>query len=282
MEGAHRKSIIEKLHHGMDPWLYATSTNTNTFSRAIAVAQKGQRTVHKITVAGVTAYRKWDARGRGRCYMDGARDKIASDLGQLLGANVPATLLWSHRGDSGCVQKEPPNFFGQSLQLFRQAIEADPEGGEAMLAKLARSYDPMSMFLDIWTGNTDRFENEGNTLLCENSNSCLVWIIDFNCSLGHKERPWSEFYGSNHGFDAERPPVPYVIAKRPEWRERIAVELDKLQNRVESVDAKVIDEICERSFDFYRSLGCRETTSHIAELLKKRQVMIKGWAVDLL
>jgi hypothetical protein len=198
-----------------------------------------------------------------------------------LGVSVPPTLLWRDGEDVGAVQKEPPNF-NHNLELFVLACEVDPVGAEAEIAHLADAYDPMNVYFDVWICNRDRHINYKNTLVAETSTAIVVWIIDFNASLGHAGRPWTDAHREEHGIEEHEPPVPHIIAKRPDWLQKVKEFAEHAESRLSALGHDSIKEICRRSFEFYKVEGTSEIAAELADRLQCRKLRVREWTWKLL
>lgn len=230
---------------------------------------------------GRQVYRKWDRPGS-RHFFDGAREKVASDLAQILGVNVPATLLWTEGGEYGCVQEEPPHF-NQTLDDFVRATKSAPPDESAPLVERLRSvYDPIFLFFDVWVANHDRALNNGNCLISENRTQVIWWLIDYSLSLGHRERPWGHHCCDRHGFGPGSPiPLPQVVAA-PSWIETALSRADDCQKRIEAVDDESVRHICSRAFGIYGVGETSDLVERISSCLICRKPRGKTWTLQLL
>jgi hypothetical protein len=271
---------MEENHPGLDPWCYEVSIDPADFGPRKAYITDGSRTIELLPVGADDAYKKWDDSGPTGPRWDGARDKVAADVGSILGVNVPPTLLWRSSLGCGCVQKEPPHF-GQSLEMFLQGVRADPEGADEALAYLAAIYDPMNVFLDMWFGNVDRHSNLKNTLLCESSTQGLVWIIDFNCSMGHHIRPWVEPPPETSGLRDGEVPAPQIIWDHPVFRQKLTENANYYQERLSAIDDNTVRVLCHRAFGYYENCT-PEVYERIGRRLIWRRERVADWVIQCL
>jgi len=272
---------LAENHEGLDPWFYEVDIHPSSFGEVSAYIPDGMRTVQRVEVDGQPAYRKWDSAPlKGKPRLDGARDKVAADLAQLVGANVPAVLLWSMQDEVGCIQKEPPHFT-QNLKLFLAACEVAADG-EAMLRDLASTYDLINVFLDVWVCNRDRFANYKNTLVCESNSSILAWIIDFNGAMGPLHHPWQLSSAQQHELDLREPPIPQAFLEARDWREVLAREADNMERRLLAVPEETLGYLCSRAFCHNAQQGGQELADLVSTVLKERRMKVKEWTNSLL
>ncbi len=265
---------------GLDAWFYELAFDPAAFKGLAAMVDDGTRTVLLYDIAGTKVYRKWDRNCRKPTYC-GAREKIAADLAQLYGVSVPPVLLWHDDSHFGCVQKAPPNEC-QELEYLCRGGKEDPEGFEKIvIPALVKAYDPANFFFDLWLCNRDRFGNYHNVMVSETSTNGTVWLIDFNCALGHNERPWTDDHCTVHGIEQNEPPVPLVIRNSPEWVQFLSEQAENLQQRLAAIDEDGIDEICFRAFAFYGTEAAGLAKS-LSGRLKCRKHRVKEWTWQLL
>ena len=266
---------------GLDEWFYLTSVTHDACKTNKTRAIGGTRTVMGVDVGDIAAYRKYDTRFRGRLTYDGGRDKIAADLAQVIGVNVPATVLCNDRGEFSCVQKAPSALLHQNLQMFHDAVRANPPLAEVAIASLASRYDPANFVFDVWMGNVDRRINYKNTLISETSSGFTVWLIDFDNALGHRIRPWSEDGYKACGLTPDESPLPYCLKGRGEFLSNF----ERFADRIESTFAigdNLIEEICRRVGLFYGDEVSLSATKTIADGLKFRKAHLREWSCELL
>jgi len=270
----------------LDEWLHKLSTDPTKFgSRSAASGQPTQSTRHilRLEVEGHQALQKYDCPSRERTY-DGGRDKVAADLAQLLHVFVPSALLWRDKFEFGCVQKEPPFAPYQTLRQFLDSLGVAPDDDEkdAITAAIANSYSALNVLFDIWVCNTDRATNYKNTLIVEPATGLGVWLVDYNNSLGHLERPWTNAYKSQHGFRDDDIPVPALLRNRSDFLSKVKGSIDAAEEVILSADDESIDHICNRAFGFYEEPSSPKIAKLTAECLKARKQKVKDWTCQLL
>jgi hypothetical protein len=271
-------------HPDLDPWLYREHAYTAQFGKMQAYIADGQRTVYKIECEGIPAYQKFDSEERNQFSMDGAREKLASDLAQVLGIAVPGTLVWRDRYfGKGCVQKEPPGALIQTLDTFHRALEfATPEQRREVIEYCAGIYEPRGVFFDVWVGNIDRATNYRNTLIAETSSGSVFWLIDFNCALSTSLRPWNDASSQEHGFCREDVPIPTFLARHPVVLRNVENVADHMNDCLSRIDKDLIVGLSRRAFSQYEDQGGIQLADRIADCLEQRRSKVTLWTRQLI
>ena len=244
----------------------------------------GTRTIQAVTIGATRCYKKYDDKVQGTLFcFNGMRDKIAADLAQIVCVNIPPALLWKNAHDIGCVQQEPPHDqLHQTLALFLQVNQAAGNPKPELVDSLARCYQPENYLFDLWVGNRDRFGNPKNTLIAETATGLTFYLIDFDNSMGHRERPWTDDRHQEIGFNRDDPPVPQFFAKDPRFLESFLKDADRIQRNINLAEDGLISEICGRCGEYYESSDAIDTASVIASGLIFRKQHVMEWARKLI
>lgn len=263
----------------LDDWAYDVSIDSTRFGKADARLDYGTRTSQRVCIDGdLKAYRKWDMESRGVPKADGAADKVASDLAQVLGLAIPGVLLWQDSERFGCVQKEPP-FQVQPISYAMKAMRVDdgPERTD-ILARIAKAYLPQIFYFDLWVYNRDRRLNLQNLLISESSTATLIWPIDYNCAFGHGV----ETFPDGHGFESIGAPLPEFLESMPLWVKTCLEDADNCIQAIMSLHDDIVTQICCRAFEFYGDILAKGRGENLASNLLLRRRYIKEWAAGLL
>ncbi len=266
-----------------DEWLYLCDIDVSAFSPSKAYIQDGHRIILQIDIGGIVAFRKWDKITRSKFCNSALRDKIAADLAQILGVNIPATLMWREGADLGCVQKAPPNQFAQTMEMYLKACQVAKKSKPELDNAIARAYDPENFYFDVWVANHDRSYNMRNLLISETSSVVSISLIDYNCALGHKEKPWpkdSQFNDS--GFLLDNPPIPHFLKSNEVFLQQFHEAADRIDERFSKLGEEVIHSLCERAGSFYRQEDVHSMAKIVSNGLIERRKQTKSWAQELL
>jgi hypothetical protein len=262
--------VVPTLPLGKDNWFYETESTHQW--RPVSVASNGQRgaSICRCDVSGEEGCIRYDFDDRS---FDGFKDKVCTDIGLMLNASVPASLLLPKNGSRntfGVVGKVPSGLY-QTLAVYKVAYELEYDN-ELWEEEISAIYPLSLIALDVLVGNRDRHVNLANTLLVEEGGQARLVGIDFNLSLGTKRVPWTNEGYTALGFENDTIPIPYFVHLTSEQRKELEYECDKAM----SIPADVIEHLCERSASYY---GHKKQAGIVTDTIKGilyRQSVLNG------
>jgi hypothetical protein len=244
-----------------DPWCQETDGNKQW---ELSDGHPGSRVnrIGKCRVSGDRAVIKFDS-VRLNPHDQAVREKICCDLAQHAKIPTPGALLAriSSEGDGVAVRYVPDTI---SFAHWRQLPDIKSKPGYAM--KYARQAYPLSVVaFDLWVGNTDRNQNNGNVLVAgDDPEQPKLIPIDFGETLGTSKRPWHDQPDQiATGYSA---PYPNWLTLDESERGKVA-EIFKEFSRIAE---ETVREVVERSLSYFGLKTKSEETTIFRGLLTRR------------
>lgn len=172
-------------------------------------------------IDGATAYVK--PRPAAARNLTVAREKIASDLGYLLGLPVAPVVVRLPEGTAW------PHHSALSLAMLPAARQWGT-GGQKYLSEVAEVLEELRVFW-TWIGDSDHNDHAGNLLYAVKSSRCDVLAIDHSWSLCHGNQKTSLDVGVCLGYGTARMPESGTWA-RAMHAKILSLEWGKVENVV--------------------------------------------------